>query len=60
MGIIDEIIPEQAGGAHRDHQKSAQNIKEVIFKNFKELKAIDKDELLRLRYNKFRSIGVVL
>ncbi|MEK6728299.1 MAG: acetyl-CoA carboxylase carboxyltransferase subunit alpha [Candidatus Omnitrophota bacterium] len=59
MGIIDEIIPEPTGGAHRDHQKSAQNIKEVIFKNFKELKAIDKDELLRLRYNKFRSIGVV-
>ena len=59
MGIIDEIIPEPTGGAHRDPQKSAQNIKEVILKNFKELKAIDKDELLRLRYNKFRSIGVV-
>jgi len=59
MGIIDEIIPEPTGGAHRDHQKSAQNIKEFILNNFKELKVIDKDELLRLRYNKFRSIGVV-
>lgn len=58
MGIIDEIIPEPMGGAHRDPQKSAENTKEVLIRNFKELKALDKDELLKLRYKKFRTIGV--
>lgn len=58
MGIIDEIIPEPMGGAHRDPQKSAENTKEVLIRNFKELNALDKDELLKLRYRKFRAIGV--
>src|SRR3989338_4040992 len=56
-GIIDEIIPEPMGGAHRDPQKSAENIKETLTRNFKELKTLNKDELLKLRYKKFRSIG---
>jgi acetyl-CoA carboxylase carboxyl transferase subunit alpha len=58
MNLIDEVIPEPLGGAHRDAQKSAQNIKEVILKNFKELVLLDKEELLKLRYKKFRSMGV--
>lgn len=58
-GIIDEIIPEPMGGAHRDPQRSSQNIKEVLNRNFKELKAQGIEELLRLRYRKFRDIGVV-
>ncbi|MDD5156232.1 MAG: acetyl-CoA carboxylase carboxyltransferase subunit alpha [Candidatus Omnitrophica bacterium] len=57
MGIIDEIIPEPMGGAHRDAQKMAQTLKEAVKKNFKDLKAQSKDKLLELRYNKFRSIG---
>jgi len=58
MGIIDEVIPEPLGGAHRDAQKTALNIKEAILRNFKELGVLDKDELLKLRYKKFRSMGV--
>lgn len=58
MGIIDEVIPEPLGGAHRDTQKTALNIKESILRNFKELELLDKKELLELRYNKFRSMGV--
>jgi acetyl-CoA carboxylase carboxyl transferase subunit alpha len=58
LKIIDEVIPEPLGGAHRDPQKTALNLKESILKNLKELKAIDKDELLKLRYKKFRSMGV--
>jgi len=57
MGIIDEIVPEPLGGAHRDPQKTAQNIKGVIEKNLKELKTLDREELLKLRYKKYRSIG---
>jgi acetyl-CoA carboxylase carboxyl transferase subunit alpha len=59
MGIIDEVVPEPLGGAHRDPQKTAQNIKETINRNLKELKALDKGEMLKLRYKKFRSMGVV-
>ncbi len=58
MGIIDEIIAEPLGGAHRDVQKIAQNIKESLLKNLKELESLEKEELLKLRYKKFRSIGV--
>ena len=58
LGIIDEIITEPTGGAHRDPQKAAENIKEMLTRNLKELKAMDKEELLRLRYKKFRTIGV--
>jgi len=59
MGIIDEIVPEPLGGAHRDSQKMAQTLKHAINKNLKELLAIEKNELLRLRYKKFRGIGAV-
>lgn len=58
MGIIEEVIPEPLGGAHRDPAKIAQNIKETIIRNLKELEGLDRDELLKLRYKKFRSIGV--
>ncbi|MDD5505238.1 MAG: acetyl-CoA carboxylase carboxyltransferase subunit alpha [Candidatus Omnitrophica bacterium] len=58
MGIIDEVIPEPLGGAHRDPVKMAQNVKEALLRNFKELEGLDKDALLKLRYKKFRSIGI--
>jgi acetyl-CoA carboxylase carboxyl transferase subunit alpha len=58
MGIIDEVIPEPLGGAHRDPAKIAQNIKESIVSSLKELEGLDRDELLKLRYKKFRSMGV--
>ena len=59
LEIIDEIIPEPLGGAHRDHQKTAANLKAAIKKNLEELGEISKDKLLKLRYEKFRKIGVV-
>jgi acetyl-CoA carboxylase carboxyl transferase subunit alpha len=58
-GIIDEVIPEPLGGAHRGPQETAENIKESINKNLKILKALDKDELLKLRYKKYRDMGRV-
>jgi acetyl-CoA carboxylase carboxyl transferase subunit alpha len=59
LKIIDEIIPEPLGGAHRDPQKTAANLKDSIVKNLKELKSLSKEELLNLRYAKFRSMGEV-
>ncbi len=57
LGIIDEIVPEPLGGAHRDPEKMAQTLKEAILKTLKELSTLKKEELLKLRYNKFRNIG---
>jgi acetyl-CoA carboxylase carboxyl transferase subunit alpha len=57
MGIIDEVVPEPLGGAHRDPQKMGQTLKELILKNLKELGSLDKEDLLKLRYKKFRGIG---
>ena len=54
-----EVVLEPLGGAHHDPQKTAENIKESINKNLKSLKALDKDELLKLRYKKYRDMGRV-
>jgi acetyl-CoA carboxylase carboxyl transferase subunit alpha len=59
LGIIDEVVPEPLGGAHRDPQKTARELKETIQRNLKVLDALNKEELLKLRYKKFRGIGVV-
>jgi len=57
MGIIDEVIPEPLGGAHRQPQKMSETLKAIIKKHLKELEGYDKEELLKLRYQKFRKIG---
>lgn len=59
MGIIDEIIPEPLGGAHRDPENTAQELKKTLKKYLKELNDLDKEELLKLRYQKYRNIGIV-
>ncbi|MFH1824091.1 MAG: acetyl-CoA carboxylase carboxyltransferase subunit alpha [Candidatus Firestonebacteria bacterium] len=57
LGIIDEIIKEPPGGAHRNYEKTAIEIKNAISKNLKELLKLDKKELLKSRYQKFRNMG---
>ena len=59
MGLIDEVIPEPLGGAHRDVQKISSSVREVILRNLKELESLDKEALLKARYKKFRSMGVI-
>jgi acetyl-CoA carboxylase carboxyl transferase subunit alpha len=59
MGIIDEIIPEPLGGAHRDPQATAQAVKASIQRHLSDLEKLSPADLLRNRYAKFRSIGCV-
>jgi acetyl-CoA carboxylase carboxyl transferase subunit alpha len=59
IGIIDEVVPEPLGGAHTDPQKMGETLKEAISRNLGEISAYSKSELLKLRYKKFREIGVV-
>ena len=56
--IIDEIIPEPVGGAHKDPKEMYKIFKDIIFRNLKELMKISPDKLVRLRREKFYDIGV--
>lgn len=58
MGIIDEMIPEVLGGAHRNLPKQALKICEVIEQSLQQLQPLTSEELIQNRYNKFRRIGV--
>ncbi len=57
LGVIDEIITEPVGGAHRDRDLTLKNIKNSIGKNLNELKNLNRDEIINQRKNKFLSIG---
>ncbi len=57
LGLIDEIVPEPLGGAHRDHAKAAILLRDRILRNLKELKAIPNAELMARRYHRYRTIG---
>ena len=58
MGIVDDVIPEPLGGAHRDHHRTAAKMKAYLKKNLKELVGKPFDVLLDERYQRFRKIGV--
>ncbi|NLM17979.1 MAG: acetyl-CoA carboxylase carboxyltransferase subunit alpha [Candidatus Riflebacteria bacterium] len=58
LGIIDDILPEPIGGAHRNHEETAQEIKKKIDSCLPILKKISADDLIKSRYEKFRRIGV--
>lgn len=57
LGVIDKIIPEPLGGAHRDYPKQAQILKEEILFATEELKGLSKEQLLEKRIDKFRKMG---
>ena len=58
MGIIDEMIPEILGGAHRDLKKQAVFIGDAIRNSLKELALLNHEEIIAERYEKFRQIGI--
>ncbi|EGT3610856.1 acetyl-CoA carboxylase carboxyl transferase subunit alpha [Morganella morganii] len=57
LGIIDTIIPEPAGGAHRNYQQAADNLREQLLQDLAVLSALPEDELLAQRYQKLMSFG---
>ncbi|WP_274369994.1 acetyl-CoA carboxylase carboxyl transferase subunit alpha [Morganella morganii] len=57
LGIIDTIIPEPAGGAHRNYQQAADNLREQLLQDLAALSALPEDELLAQRYQKLMSFG---
>ncbi len=53
LGIIDEIIDEPVGGAHRDHVFVSENLKKSLISNLNHLKSIDKYELVKERNKRY-------
>jgi acetyl-CoA carboxylase carboxyl transferase subunit alpha len=58
LHVIDEIIEEPFGGAHRNWEQTFFHARAAIVRNLKELLQIPKEELKRKRYEKFRRMGV--
>jgi acetyl-CoA carboxylase carboxyl transferase subunit alpha len=55
--VIDELIKEPVGGAHRNHGLAAGYLKEALLKHLDELKELSHAELLAQRYRKYRTVG---
>jgi acetyl-CoA carboxylase carboxyl transferase subunit alpha len=60
LGVIDEIIPEPAGGAHRYPQQVADRIRIVVLKHLKELSSLTTAKLLSRRFAKFSAMGTFI
>jgi acetyl-CoA carboxylase carboxyl transferase subunit alpha len=58
-GLIDGIIPEPLGGAHRNPTETFETVKKFILKAFNEIKDLDEEERVRLRIQKYASMGKV-
>src|SRR5213595_558550 len=58
LEVVDEIVPEPQGGAHRDHDSAGANLGEALRRNLERISQIPIPKLLENRYQKFRRIGV--
>lgn len=57
LGIIDEIVPEPVGGAHRNPEQTIENLRAALKQNLQELTAVSYDKLKKQRTDKFMKIG---
>jgi acetyl-CoA carboxylase carboxyl transferase subunit alpha len=59
FGVVDRIIPEPLGGAHRDHKAAADALKIAMVESLSALRSLSLQQLLDRRYAKFRDIGLI-
>ncbi len=57
FGLIDEVIYEPVGGAHRDHPQIAESVKSAVTRHLDGIKRLSEEELIDRRYQKFREMG---
>jgi acetyl-CoA carboxylase carboxyl transferase subunit alpha len=57
LGVIDAIVPEPVGGAHRNWEATAANLRAALRDQLWELKSKSGEELVEERHEKFRRIG---
>ncbi len=60
LGVVDDVLEEPLGGAHRDHHQMASRLKTYLSRTLSDLESKTSDELIESRYEKFRRIGVFL
>jgi acetyl-CoA carboxylase carboxyl transferase subunit alpha len=58
LELIDEIVPEPVGGAHRSPVEMAETLREALTRELQRLRQIPIEDLLEQRYRKFRRMGV--
>jgi acetyl-CoA carboxylase carboxyl transferase subunit alpha len=59
LGVVDEVIEEPLGGAHRDPDEAARRLGDALRRRLEELSRLDGAALVEQRYRKFRAMGVV-
>jgi acetyl-CoA carboxylase carboxyl transferase subunit alpha len=57
LGVVDEIVPEPEGGAHRDYDSAAANLGMALRQNLEKLRLQPIEQMLKKRYKKFRALG---
>jgi acetyl-CoA carboxylase carboxyl transferase subunit alpha len=57
FGLVDEVIPEPAGGAHWDYDQTAQNVKDYLIKTISELEKISPEQRIENRIQKYNKMG---
>ena len=57
FGVVDEVIPEPLGGAHRNYDETAQVVKASILRHLRELKEMSTEAMIVARYQRFRRLG---
>ena len=57
LDVCDEIVPEPACGAHRDHAAAFANLDAALSKHLAELNALSPEDLRSQRYDRFRALG---
>ncbi len=57
LKVVDSVITEPQGGAHRDPQAAAKELKAAVIDSLKELTVLSTEELVKRRYEKFRALG---
>jgi acetyl-CoA carboxylase carboxyl transferase subunit alpha len=60
LGVVDAVIDEPAGGAHRDHDDAAKRLERALYDTLASLDAFTPTELARDRYHRFRKLGAVV
>ena len=60
LGVVDGVVKEPAGGAHRDFSAAAANLKKAIINSISGLRSLSTEELVEKRYDKFRKMGAFI
>jgi len=58
LGVVDEIVPEPVGGAHKDHEKTAEALKKVLIAHLKKLGRLSAGKLVQRRFEKYSAMGI--